>query len=154
MKKKIIWLILIDNCVFEPPPASAQLAACGNRKAEYIYGEYRFIPIDSTDVIELDSNFVINADVIPYGVITSSNYPGWKENSNFQTTIKTNNPYKAVRIYFTDIDIEDPINNICSKGFLEVDDGVRYIYIINRILFFKVMLFFKLSFKTHINYAV
>lgn len=108
------------------PPQINKLELCGNQLAQYTYGEYRYIPIDSKTKFEMSDNSNIDADNNQYGVITSRNYPKWEQYADFTRKIASRNPNKVIRFYITDIDIEDPTNfdYECQTGFLELTDGL------------------------------
>lgn len=68
----------------------------------------------------------INIDANPYGVITSKGYPTWEEYASYTRKLVSLNPYKAIRVYVTDMDIEDEdsITGECTLAYLQLNDGV------------------------------
>lgn len=115
----------IETCVFEAPRYKL-LTSCSNQLAQYIYTEYRFIPIDSTvRFVMCDdvSHATINADNYQYGIIKSRSYPTWEENMDMKKEIVSQNPNKAIKFYLTDIDITDEIYQTgCTTDYIELSD--------------------------------
>ena len=96
-----------EYCTFIAP--AQKLIACSYQQAQYLYLEYRFIPTNSTNTLTLSTSGDFSVDAFPHGVVTSPGYPEWEELANYQRSLVTLNPYKAIRLYVTDMDIEDPV---------------------------------------------
>lgn len=95
---------------------------CGNRIATYIYGVYRFIPIDSSVKFALGSTNSISADNNKNGIITSGNYPNYEQNVNSQISIISSN--KVIKIYITDLNI-DGSDETCERNYVQIITNVN-----------------------------
>ena len=93
-------------------------------EAQYLYGEYRYIPTKAENTVIMNGNMpIVNVDKYPTGIITSKNYPVWEEFSNYTLNLVSENPEKAIRLYVTDMFMEEH-NKRCDAGYLELDDKV------------------------------
>lgn len=115
---------LQKTCTFAPP-TDQKLSACSYSEALYIYGEYRFIPIDSTNKYSIGDSNNIDLDNNPYGLITSENYPNWQKEVIHHRSLVSRNPNKGIKFYLTDIDIKDSnyLTKECDEfEYLMLDD--------------------------------
>ena len=97
---------------------------CNNVQAQYLYGEYRFIPYKSTTLFSMgDNQNEINLDSSPYGIIISHNYPSWEELVNRTRTLATRDPKSAISLYIVDMFIQE-YSPECDGSYLEMNDDV------------------------------
>ncbi|CAF0748416.1 unnamed protein product [Brachionus calyciflorus] len=91
---------------------------CSKKKADYIFGIYRYIPIESKIRYFVCDTQVVNGDMSPNGLLFSKSYPNFSPNSNCVTKLQSSAPNKAFKIYITDIYLEDD----CSKSYIQIND--------------------------------
>lgn len=99
---------------------------CNGRQAQYVYGEYRFIPYKSTTLFSMgDNEDEINLDSSPFGIIISHNYPSWEELVNRTRTLVTRDPKSAISLYVVDMFIQENSPE-CDGSFLGLNDNVSF----------------------------
>lgn len=57
------------------------------------------------------TNSIVNADSVKYGLVTSKTYQTIDKNADCTMNIVSNDPFKAIKFYITDIAIKGPNNN-------------------------------------------
>jgi hypothetical protein len=111
------------SCSFSLP--NVNISACNKKTAQYLYGTYRYIPIQSTVKYEMCDTVSLNADEKQYGLITSKNFPNYQSKTNCTLRIETSNPNKVIKFYITEIDIDVvDMKGKCSFDYLSLTDGI------------------------------
>lgn len=102
--------------------SNVNITACNKKTAQYLYGTYRYIPIQSTVNYQMCDTVSLNADEKQYGLITSKNFPKYQPKTNCTLKIETSNPNKVIKFYITEIDIDE--KGKCSNDYLSLTDGI------------------------------
>lgn len=118
--KSFCIFFIIDSCQYEV--LKYKLNCTKGVYAQYLYGEYRFIPTKAENTFIMDGDTLnVDVDKYPSGIIKSKNYPVWEELSNYAMKLVSQDPNKAIKFYVTDMFIEE-FSDKCDTAFLEFSD--------------------------------
>lgn len=120
----IICFITIDLCEYSYTQET--IPECGNQKADYLYGEYRFIPKESKYSVSMGETPAIALDQTSFGVLKSNLYPKIQDGVNDTIILATLDFEKAIKVYLTDLYIGGAVygNRECAVERIELSDGV------------------------------